>query len=245
MSRLPCEQKRIEQPLPADPLCLTYTVLPSTCASPYCERPADEEHHAVPKWFTRSWWTRDWALIDSILVPVKVPLCRICHARCTENDARVVWVGQWAWEHGDGTRVLPIQPHTEMRVVLGDADAPNIGPPSRGASASPSTTNPGAPVGDSAVSGSANESPGDPEPPPPGQKCPTCGRRRNKERTADSPRSTVKSFRLPADVKNEFEEILEAAAEHVGGDEAYPKYRAIVTGLALVLQLPAGEKGVA
>ena len=71
MSRLPCEQRRIQQPDGGG----EYKVLPAQCAHPHCERSAVHGHHAVPRSYTVSWGTQDWALLDGNLVPIVIPLC--------------------------------------------------------------------------------------------------------------------------------------------------------------------------
>ena len=228
MSRIPCEQRRIQMPVVDDPQAVEYTVLPAKCASPFCEREADGEHHAVPKWFTRSWWTRDWALIDSILVPVKIPLCRICHMRCTENDARVVWVGQWAWEHGDGTRVMPMPISFRYSGLSDAADAT----PSRSAVVDPGVIPPGPSGGDPAASLS------------PGTTCDKCGRKVPHPRKPSSPKSAVKSYRIPADAREEWDEMVDAAASYMGIEkEPYATYKVLLTALVILLQTPANEIG--
>lgn len=222
MSRLPCEQVRIQQPLPDDPRVVPYVVLPNMCCSPFCDRQADEEHHAVRRSFTRSWWTRDYALIDDQLLPIKFPLCRICHNRCTLNEAAIVWNSQWYWDHGGGyphrllSRYFVYERGAEHDAMLDEADvAPEPPRPSASSSIEPGAT------------------------------CPTCARKVPHPRKPSSPKSAVKSYRIPAEAKEDWDEMVDAAAAHLGCQkEPYATYKALLTGLVLVLQ-SQGEKRAA
>jgi hypothetical protein len=75
----------------------------------------------------------------------------------------------------------------------------------------------------------------------PGEKCPTCERKVPHPKRATSPTSKTKSFRLPLDVADSYDELVEAAAEHLGiAKEPFAHFNAVNAGLVLVLQSEAG-----
>ena len=74
-----------------------------------------------------------------------------------------------------------------------------------------------------------------------GQKCPTCFRRLPHTKKPSSPKSKVKSFRIPEDIANDYDELLEAAVEHAGlGGKPFSAFHVLNAGLVLVLQSPEG-----
>lgn len=71
----------------------------------------------------------------------------------------------------------------------------------------------------------------------PGEKCPTCDRRVNHPRKADSPTSKTFSYRVPADEAEAHAEILEDAARYVGvAEQPFERFKLLALALALVLQ---------
>jgi hypothetical protein len=75
----------------------------------------------------------------------------------------------------------------------------------------------------------------------PGEKCPTCERKFPHPKKPSSPTSKTKSFRLPVDVAGAYDELVEAAAEHLGiAKEPFAHFNAVNAGLVLVLQSEAG-----
>jgi hypothetical protein len=75
----------------------------------------------------------------------------------------------------------------------------------------------------------------------PGEKCPTCERKFPHPKKPSSPTSKTKSFRLPVDVADSYDELVEAAAEHLGiAKEPFAHFNAVNAGLVLVLQSEAG-----
>lgn len=61
-------------------------------------------------------------------------------------------------------------------------------------------------------------------PPEPGQRCVTCGRRRNKPRKDDSPTTREIRIKLPADRMETVEDAFDALQEVTGIDPySYPK----------------------
>jgi len=77
---------------------------------------------------------------------------------------------------------------------------------------------------------------------PPGQDCPTCGRRVKHPKKTTSPVSHVFSHRGPLDSKDEYKEILTAALKHGGmaGEEKYFEHEGILRMSAQVLAGPPG-----
>ena len=78
--------------------------------------------------------------------------------------------------------------------------------------------------------------------PAPGEKCPTCDRRVNHPKRADSPSSEVDSFRVPAGEKDNSRAVEEVASEHAGISTSSPywRWRYRVALDAWVLQQPPG-----
>lgn len=76
----------------------------------------------------------------------------------------------------------------------------------------------------------------------PGSSCPTCKRRVPHPKKKDSPKTKVFSVRVPIDDAESFEEMLEAASEHVGlKDKPHHRYWTILNGLVQLLQAPGRE----
>lgn len=72
-----------------------------------------------------------------------------------------------------------------------------------------------------------------------GSECPTCHRRVPHKRKPSSPTTKVVSLRVPIDDALIFEEMLEAAARHIGlADKPHHKYWTLLHGLVLLLQGP-------
>lgn len=72
-----------------------------------------------------------------------------------------------------------------------------------------------------------------------GSECPTCHRRVPHAKKKTSPTSKVVSIRVPIDSVNTFEEMLDAAAQHMSlADKPHHKYWTILHGLVLLLQGP-------
>jgi len=71
----------------------------------------------------------------------------------------------------------------------------------------------------------------------PGQPCPTCERRIPYPRKDTSPDTRSFTLRVPIDEAEEFEEIFEAAAKHIGAhSNPHWRYRTALWGLVLALQ---------
>lgn len=221
MSRNCCPPKDIQMPMPEDPKCVPYDVLPNRCANPFCERTADHGHHTVRRSFTQGWWTQDYALLYDRLIAIKVPLCLICHGRCHNAGAHIEFTGStYFWDNRDGTRLTPLR-LTEMHSSLGEG----------GAVAGPQDEK--TPPLDAQTG-----SPPSPSEPEPGQTCPTCHRRVNHTHKKDSPKSSVVSQRMPVAMKADFVEIAKATADHLGcGEEPYGVAKAMLTSMAYVLTL--------
>ena len=77
----------------------------------------------------------------------------------------------------------------------------------------------------------------------PGQTCFGCGRRIPYPRKETSPDSRVVRFRIPLDEYEEFVEIQDAAAQHIGVYKSpYWKYRLSLRGCADLLTGPSAEE---
>lgn len=75
-----------------------------------------------------------------------------------------------------------------------------------------------------------------------GSECPTCHRRVPHSRKPSSPVTRVVSIRVPADSSEDFKEMLDAAAQHMGlKEKPHHQYWTLLHGLVLLLQGPAGE----
>ena len=77
----------------------------------------------------------------------------------------------------------------------------------------------------------------------PGKDCPTCKRRVPHPKKESSPTSAVFSHRGPLDSKDEYNEILEAAAKHggMGTEQKFWKHEAIIRMCAVLLAGPPGQ----
>jgi hypothetical protein len=256
MSQLPYPIKDIAQ-APKQP---KYKVLPSHCARPDCNKQAAHEHHTVGRWFTRSWEERDWALLGGTLVPIKVPLCHWDHDRVTRNLAKVSWNGKFfVWVDTDGEVELNYKPPLAVAVGV----SPGVSPPDSDSNSEPGLPPTGEKTGGTGrttihalrLDTSEGDREVDPESPPhgsmavvdeatpsdvlPGETCPTCKRRVNHKRNSRSPVSKVVSFRMPRDVAESYEEVIEAAARHLGVYERpFWKYTVVNAGLVYALQGP-------
>lgn len=73
-----------------------------------------------------------------------------------------------------------------------------------------------------------------------GETCPVCLRRKPHAKKPSSPKTKVSSVRVPIDDVESFEEIVDAAAAHLGFKESpHWRYRTLLAGLVLALQEPA------
>lgn len=76
----------------------------------------------------------------------------------------------------------------------------------------------------------------------PGTTCPACDRRVPFPRTASSPVTKTTSYRIPVDDVDTHDELVEAAARHLGiHDRPHWRYWVVVYAMALVLQGPPKE----
>ena len=72
-----------------------------------------------------------------------------------------------------------------------------------------------------------------------GEECKLCKRRVPHKKKASSPKSKVFSTRVPVDDVDTFNELVDAAAEHMGAkSRPHHVYFTLTTGLALILQSP-------
>ena len=72
-----------------------------------------------------------------------------------------------------------------------------------------------------------------------GSECPTCHRRVPHKRKPSSPKTEVRAIRVPIDDVETFDEMLDAAAKHIGlADKPHHKYWTLLHGLVLLLQGP-------
>jgi hypothetical protein len=75
----------------------------------------------------------------------------------------------------------------------------------------------------------------------PGEECPACHRRIPYPKKDTSPKSAMMTYRIPLDVKEDYKELVDAAAEHAGiKKEKYHTFQVLNAGLVLVLQQPKG-----
>lgn len=135
-------------------------------------------------------------------------LCFSCHNDVTEGRERIVWGGDDFWYWGNvGQVATKLDPH----------------PPGLTEEEPGGGKTPNAPLGSSSVS--------------PGDTCPTCERRVPHPKKTSSPKTKTMSLRVPVDAADDFDEIYEAAARHLGCyEEPHWKYKTALTALALLLQ---------
>ena len=71
----------------------------------------------------------------------------------------------------------------------------------------------------------------------PGLACPSCKRRVPFPKTEKSPPTKKMGYWLPADAKDDHEEILGAAAAHLGvAEQPFFEWKTVTMALALILQ---------
>jgi hypothetical protein len=74
-------------------------------------------------------------------------------------------------------------------------------------------------------------------PPAEGETCPVCLRRKPHAKKPGSPKTKVSSVRVPIDDAESFEEIVDAAAAHLGfKEQPHWRYRTLLHGLVLAMQ---------
>ena len=80
----------------------------------------------------------------------------------------------------------------------------------------------------------------------PGETCPVCERRVPHPKKKTSPKSKPFAFRIPLDATDQFKEIVDAAAEHLGcKEEPNHVYKTLLSALVLLLQEDKPEGRVA
>jgi hypothetical protein len=77
-----------------------------------------------------------------------------------------------------------------------------------------------------------------------GSPCPTCKRRVPYKKKPSSPQTEVFSTRVPIGDKDDFNEMIDAAAAHRDlAEKPHHRYWTLLQGLVLLLQGPSGEEG--
>jgi len=220
MSRLPLEDRRVygvpgPDYFPKD-----------ICAHPFCSErnpvPTKGYHHLWPRSFLRN-QPQTWVkLPDGKEVGNLVYLCRKHQQRVTENESKILYgltLNKFFWY--DGYDTIPmgaLDPQPPRAYEVDQVEAINA---AERLTEPPSHTH---------------------EELPERFICPTCHRRINAKRKPTTPATKVISFRLPIANAPEWEEIIEAAAKHVGvTEESFWKWRVIERGLVELLQGPGYE----
>jgi hypothetical protein len=233
MTLLPVEPVRLRRAPDGLPFIGRDQALGGVCANPFCGNQPTEVHHIVRRSYSGD---RQWVLIDGEPQPNLCGLCNPCHELINRNKAKIEWaVDHYQWKHegqigpcrlGYDASLLGEAPGHPDATEPGsfpeqDADPVRAAPPSLAevipvvASAAPHVH--------------------------PGEKCPTCERKFPHPKKPSSPTSKTKSFRLPVDVADSYDELVEAAAEHLGiAKEPFAHFNAVNAGLVLVLQSEAG-----
>jgi hypothetical protein len=233
MTLLPVEPVRLRRAPDGLPFIGRDRALGVVCANPFCGNQPTEVHHIVRRSYSGD---RQWVLIDGEPQPNLCGLCNPCHELINRNKAKIEWaVDHYQWKHegqigpcrlGYDASLLGEAPGHPDATEPGsfpeqDADPVRAAPPSLAeaipvvASAAPHVH--------------------------PGEKCPTCERKFPHPKKPSSPTSKTKSFRLPVDVADSYDELVEAAAEHLGiAKEPFAHFNAVNAGLVLVLQSEAG-----
>ena len=225
----------------------------SSCAVPGCINPRNDKHHAWSRTHIRKRGGGGWDWVQDIQTGDQIkniiPLCFQHHADLHEARARLYYdpfIKGFYWSKktysADGVpddaplkyewALLPdhhANPSPEPRssyadgVVVGEQrheqdEAPQVVPPPSGAVA---------PTAAPHIH--------------PGETCPTCERKVPHPRKPTSPKSKTKSFRLPVDVAGDYDELVEAAAKHLGIEkEPFAHFNAVNAGLVLVLRSEPG-----
>jgi hypothetical protein len=216
------------------------------CCVPRCGASAMDPHHVWSRRHVGMATDCVWDKVDDIVLANVVPVCRSHHedlsAPIGGHKAQIEYSTSdkcFYWrklrEIHDGT---PDYAPLKVNALLGEAPG------------HPDATQPGSfPEQDTVPVRAAPPSPAEVIPAVasaaphvhPGEKCPTCERKFPHPKKPSSPTSKTKSFRLPLDVADSYDELVEAAAEHLGiAKEPFAHFNAVNAGLVLVLQSEAG-----
>ena len=77
----------------------------------------------------------------------------------------------------------------------------------------------------------------------PGKECPTCSRRFPYPKKESSPDSRVRSYRVPIGEDDDYADVIEAAAKHIGTfGSPFWQYRLFLRGCADLLAGPSAEE---
>ena len=211
MTRLPSENRRVKGV--EGPRYNVNTV----CANPNCSEKATEIHHL----WRRSFLIGDYAWVeleDGTRLPNLCGLCSDHHREVTENKAEIMWE--------DNEDYVWFAPGVYNFLNPSPLDGA-YGPDERGVPPSA----PAVAVGSVELGGSP------PVPTTPGSTCPTCQRRIPHPKKESSPKTKTFSYRVPVDDAETHDEILQAAAEHLGIlKDPHWRWKLATMSAALILQ---------
>ncbi len=224
MTRLPTDSWDIKPRTDLHPFELN-----KTCAHPDCHFHNLENHHiwrrSFGAHFGSAWWIEDG---NGRVWPNRVGLCNEHHRMVTENEARIVLLstlGQFAWEtEGKRREFLNPQPGVDETLTHQRPNKFNT------------TT---LPISEDEIWTNVSEALAHAIPDE-GEVCPNCKRRVPHSKKKDSPKTRVRSHRVPEDIAETAEEQTVAAAKHLGvHGKPHWKHWTNHYGEILILQGPA------
>ena len=211
MTRLPSENRRVKGV--EGPMYPVNTI----CANPYCSQKATEVHHL----WRRSFLIGDYGWVeleDGTRLPNLCGLCFEHHQEVTENKAEILWDAAdhdyWWFSPGVYSYLEPSP--LDGAYGLDERSVPPSAPTVAVGSVEPGET-----------SGSVT----------PGSTCPTCQRRIPHPKKDTSPKTKTFSYRVPVDDAETHDEILSAAAQHLGIlKDPHWRWQLATRSAALILQ---------
>ena len=158
-------------------------------------------------------------LEDGTRLPNLCGLCSEHHWEITENRAEIQWLDHDYWWYVPGHYKYPLMP-SPLDGAYGSGSVP-----------------PSAPTVGSVEPGEEEKEMASPQPISPGSTCPLCLRRIPHPQKETSPKTKTFSYRVPVDDAETHDEILSAAAEHLGiYEQPHWRWQLATMGAALILQ---------
>ena len=226
MTRLPSENRKVKGV--EGPLYNVNTV----CAQPFCQEKATEIHHL----WRRSFLVGDYAWVefeDGTKLPNLCGLCSEHHREVTENKAEVLWSegeGDYKWFAPGVYTILDPSP-LDGAYGKDEWGAPPSAPAGAVGSVEPGGVGLKRAEAKSGVLGKTSATPG--------STCPLCQRRIPHPKKDTSPKTKTFSYRVPVDDAGVHDEILSAAARHLGiYQDPHWRWQLATRGAALILQGP-------
>lgn len=233
MAKLPAAQVRIGKGV--DPDKKPRLDFSERCVNPVCANPAVQLHHIVRRSYISG--PHNAVEIDGRVHPNLAPLCAPCHLKLElnrerivlpePNDPKLAYEYLWIDDKGRAMRLDPYPLGPGLDASPASPSSPEVRP-EREIEATER---------DSSDAGVHADHPLDSL--QPGEDCPTCLRRVPHKKKASTPTSKTVSFRMPLEAHESYEEVIAAAAQHLGVyEQPFWKFAVVNAGLVYALQGP-------